>query len=322
MRARRRRSSGVALVLCAGLLVGGCGAVDAVSGLADNAVGDTGAPSPTDGEEAADPPATPTQSATATSTPSPAPDVEPAEAAPPPAVEPEPAPSTSTPTPEPEPEPEPDEDPTPTAEPEPDPEPEDLAMGASGARVTAVQQRLVDLGYWGTAVDGSFGAGTRQAVWALQKAAGLSRDGVVGPRTQQALDDGVRPGARSSSGHVIEIDLNRQLVLLVDDGVVGRVLNASSGNGETYDAGGRTYRATTSGGSFAVGRQVDALHESSLELGDMWRPKFFNGAIALHGADSVPAWPASHGCVRVSNGAMNYVWDTWQAPPGTPVLVY
>jgi len=64
------------------------------------------------------------------------------------------------------------------------------------------------------------------------------------------------------------------------------------------------------------------MYSSSLELGDMWRPKFFTGGIALHGSASVPAFPASHGCVRVSNGAMNWIWDTWGAPSGTPVVVY
>jgi lipoprotein-anchoring transpeptidase ErfK/SrfK len=71
-----------------------------------------------------------------------------------------------------------------------------------------------------------------------------------------------------------------------------------------------------------VYREVNAMHSSSLELGDMWRPKFFTGGIAVHGSASVPAFPASHGCVRVSNSAMNWIWDTWGAPSGTPVVVY
>jgi lipoprotein-anchoring transpeptidase ErfK/SrfK len=71
-----------------------------------------------------------------------------------------------------------------------------------------------------------------------------------------------------------------------------------------------------------VYREVNAMHSSTLELGDMWRPKFFTGGIAVHGSSSVPAFPASHGCVRVSNSAMDWIWDTWGAPSGTPVVVY
>ncbi len=211
----------------------------------------------------------------------------------------------------------------PSAEPSPAPtEPEHLERGASGEEVAALQRRLQDLGYFLAEADGKYGSATQQAVWALQKAAGLSRDGVVGPRTLDAADRGVVPQPRSTAGHVVEIDLDRQLVLAVDDGEVTRVLNASSGNGETYQALGRTYRANTPRGDFAVYRETDGMHESTLELGSMWRPKYFTGAFAVHGSGSVPPWPASHGCVRVSNAAMNWLWDDWGMPQGMRVLVY
>lgn len=316
MRARRRGLSWVAVATFVVLAAGACSAPDGTT-----VAGSTYTPSPSVSESPTPPPTETLAPNSDESTASVEPETEePKTEGPTPAVEPSAAPEESPEPAETAETPEPAE--APTAAPEPPPEPENLTVGMSGARVEAVQKRLVELGYWGTSVDGEFGSGTRQAVWAFQKAAGLTRDGIVGPRTEQALEDGVRPSAQSSSGHVIEIDVGRQLVLLVDDGSVQRILNASSGNGKTYEAAGTTYRATTRGGSFAVGRQVNALHESNLELGDMWRPKFFNGAIALHGSPSVPPWPASHGCVRVSNGAMNYVWDSWGAPPGTPVIVY
>src|SRR5262245_30620501 len=51
--------------------------------------------------------------------------------------------------------------------------------GDSGQRVTQIQRRLRSLGYWMGPVDGEFGPLTRQAVYAVQKAAGITRDGVV-----------------------------------------------------------------------------------------------------------------------------------------------
>lgn len=210
-------------------------------------------------------------------------------------------------------------------DPEPDEQPElpaYIAFGEHSERVESVQQQLQDLGYYITAVDGAYGGETQQALWALQKAAGLYRDGVVGPRTQEALDNRVTPRPRSSSGKVIEIDIARQLVLAVEDGRVVRTINAASGNGERFEAQGRVYMASTPRGDFSVYNQIDGMHSSTLELGDMWRPKYFNGSIALHGSGSVPPVPASHGCVRVSNAAMNWIWDVWGAPPGTRVQVY
>ncbi|MFC8798787.1 L,D-transpeptidase family protein [Promicromonospora sp. NPDC057138] len=200
--------------------------------------------------------------------------------------------------------------------------PDYIEYGETSERVGDLQQRLQDLGYLLTSVDGSYGGETQQAVFALQKAGGLYRDGVVGDATQAAADDGVVPQAQTSSGKVLEIDIDRQLVLAVEDGQVVKIINASSGNGETYEAKGNTYTAYTPRGSFAVYREENRMYSSSLELGDMWRPKFFTGGIAVHGSSSVPAFPASHGCVRVSNSAMNWIWDTWGAPSGTPVVVY
>ena len=70
-----------------------------------------------------------------------------------------------------------------------------LRVGAKGAEVKAVQERLTALGYWNGKADGSFGSLTRQAVFALQKAAGLGRDGVE--------DGGDRPVGRLA-GHEVE----------------------------------------------------------------------------------------------------------------------
>lgn len=197
-----------------------------------------------------------------------------------------------------------------------------LEYGDSGERVVALQDRLQELGYFLQDADGSFGPATQQAVWALQKAAGQYRDGVVGPKTQAALDDGVRPQAHSSSGKAVEIDLDRQLLMTVEDGKVTRIINASSGNGDTYEAKGRTYHANTPRGSYAVYMERNGMHESTLELGSMYRPKYFSGGYAVHGSGSIPPYPASHGCVRVSNAAINWLWDSWGMPKGTPVILY
>ena len=54
----------------------------------------------------------------------------------------------------------------------------------------------------------------------------------------------------------------------------------------------------------------------------LWRPKFFVGGIAIHGDSYVPAHPVSHGCVRVTNQAIDWIWATGSDPIGTPVWVY
>jgi peptidoglycan hydrolase-like protein with peptidoglycan-binding domain len=195
-----------------------------------------------------------------------------------------------------------------------------LRPGDSGPAVLALQRRLGALGYWVGTPDGTYGGLTRQAVVALQKTAGLPRDGVFGPRSAAALAGAIRPSARSGSGHVVEVDLARQLLLLVTNGHVDTVLDTSTGSGATYTVAGSTHVAVTPRGSYRIFRQVDGSDRSP--LGVLWRPKYFNGGIALHGYPDVPPYPASHGCVRVSNAAIDWIWASDLAPIGTSVLVY
>ncbi|HEY8525798.1 MAG TPA: L,D-transpeptidase family protein [Acidimicrobiales bacterium] len=196
-----------------------------------------------------------------------------------------------------------------------------LELGESGASVTALQNRLSELGYWLGQPDGTYGQLTRQAVMAFQKHEGLGRDGVAGPDTQGRLATAARPTPRTITGNGIEIDLERQILLVVQGGQVRWVLNTSTGSGEAYaSSGGGTAIAGTPAGTFVIDREIDGLRRAP--LGTLYRPKYFNGGIAIHGAGNVPAYPASHGCARVTNAAMDLLWSSGVAPIGTTVVVY
>ncbi|CAM3999187.1 L,D-transpeptidase family protein [Nocardiopsis rhodophaea] len=195
----------------------------------------------------------------------------------------------------------------------------ELRIGDSGPEVKRLQQRLMDLGYWLDTADGEFGGLTLHAVWALQKAAGIDRDGIVGPITRKALDNGVRPSAQTSSGQVVEIDLERQLLLVVSNGTVEKVFNTSTGSGKKYESRGEQHVAVTPKGRYSVFRDVDAWDPGP--LGSLYRPKYFNGGIAIHGYTSVPPYPASHGCARVSIKAMDWLWESGRLDIYSTVLV-
>jgi uncharacterized protein YvpB len=76
--------------------------------------------------------------------------------------------------------------------------PATVREGSKGAAVTKLQQDLAHAGYYKNHVDGVFGAKTRAAVIAFQKAHHLKEDGVVGPKTWAALLG--TSSAKSSSG--------------------------------------------------------------------------------------------------------------------------
>jgi peptidoglycan hydrolase-like protein with peptidoglycan-binding domain len=202
----------------------------------------------------------------------------------------------------------------------PPPAPPTLSPGSSGAAVASLQTQLLALGYWVDTTGGSFDDSTEQAVWALQKAANLPRDGVVGPGTWAALESGVVPQPRPEAGYAIQIDLEDDLLMVVNNGHLVWTLNTSTGGGYTYTQDGVTNIAITPTGVFQTSRVVDGTVTDS--LGTLWRPRFFYEGYAIHGDSSVPPYPVSHGCARISNEAIDWVWANNIDPIGTTVWVY
>lgn len=197
-----------------------------------------------------------------------------------------------------------------------------IGRGDSGPEVDDLQERLVAAGYWLGSESGEFGPLTHQAVVAFQKVHGLPRDGVYDPNTQQVLESNPpRPAPRSSAGLVIEVDKPRQVLLMVRDGRVEWIFNTSTGTEQPYEYEGRTYLADTPPGHWQITREVDGVRYGP--LGALYRPKYFHpDGIAIHGSSSVPPYPDSHGCVRVSDPAMDWMWEENRVPIGTGVWVY
>jgi lipoprotein-anchoring transpeptidase ErfK/SrfK len=196
-----------------------------------------------------------------------------------------------------------------------------LGPGASGPAVTDLQNRLVSLGYWLAGVNGSYDDLTQQAVYAFQKWQGLPRTGSVDGPTQAAFRTAQRPRPRSASGYIVEIDKTRQVMIVGSGGAARWVFNISSGSDHPYVEGSNSGNAHTPEGVFMLIRQVNGPDHGP--LGTLWRPKYFTWqGHAIHGYTSVPPYPASHGCVRVSNTAMNWLWDSNTLPLGTTVWVY
>ena len=195
-----------------------------------------------------------------------------------------------------------------------------MQLGSTGAAVAQLQTQLYSLGYWVDTTSGNFDDSTQQAVWALQKAANLNPDGVVGPSTWAALEAGVKPTPQPETGYEIQINLAKDLIMVVNNNQVVWTLNTSTGGGYTYTEDGQTDVATTPTGVFQTRRIVNGLVTDS--LGTLWMPRFFYEGYAIHGDPSVPPYPVSHGCARVSNEAIEWIWAANIDPVGTTVWVY
>lgn len=194
-----------------------------------------------------------------------------------------------------------------------------LKFGDKGTRVRQLQVRLRALGYWAGPVDGVFGTSTSQAVYAFQKAQYLKPTGVYNPTTRAKLKRPAAVSHRSTSGLVVEIHKRRQILMVVRNGDIEWIFNTSTGTEKPYTYKGRRYLADTPPGKWRITRQVNGWRNG--ELGRLYRPKYFHpDGIAVHGYASVPPYPASHGCARVSMKAMDYLWN--RLPIGTRVWVY
>jgi N-acetylmuramoyl-L-alanine amidase len=196
----------------------------------------------------------------------------------------------------------------------------ELRPGDQGPLVADMQTRLTNLGYWLGGAGGYFGDGTEQAVYALEKAAGIARSGVVDPAFVAALNADTVPVPKTTSGDGIDVDLTRDLVEIVHNGKLEYTLNTSTGGGYTYTQSGATYVALTPKGIFQTNRVVNGIVVDV--LGQLWRPRFFDAGFAIHGDTYVPPYPESHGCVRVSNEAINWIWANNIDPVGMTVWVY
>ncbi len=175
-------------------------------------------------------------------------------------------------------------------------------------------------------IDGEYGTKTKNAIWALEKLAGLPMDGAWSDADRSALDQ-VLSGAiggpvESYSRRWVEVDLSQQLMMVYDPGRTTPVLvsHVSSGSGIPWKKGRYSGRSITPVGDFTIFRRISGWRQSSLGIGSLYNPLYFtNSGIAFHGSRSVPSYPASHGCVRVPMHIAEYL--PAMLPNGTPVSV-
>jgi peptidoglycan hydrolase-like protein with peptidoglycan-binding domain len=208
---------------------------------------------------------------------------------------------------------------TTTAPPAP-PAPEVMRQGAEGPFVALLQTRLRDLGFRPGEIDGHYSNATFAAVMAFQKYEGLDADGHAGPITFAALGKGLTgAGPRGGPTPRIEIDVERQIAFAVSGDGTTKIINVSSGSGRRYNSpGGGTALADTPRGNFKIKRRIDGVRTAP--LGQLYRPMYFQGGFAIHGATNVPGFPASHGCIRTTNPDQDYLFTNFAN--GTPIQIY
>jgi lipoprotein-anchoring transpeptidase ErfK/SrfK len=184
------------------------------------------------------------------------------------------------------------------------------AAPAGPTSLLAVEQRLAALHYDVGAVDGVADDNTSNAILAFQKVIGMDRTGTLDPHVASivmSVQSPPPPLVPGGGANRVEVDLVRQVLFLYEGDALSKILPVSSGTPDT----------PTPTGAFHVYRQATGWETSP--LGRLYNSQYFTGGYAIHGSPSVPAQPASHGCIRIPMSAAE--WFPGHVSVGTPVFV-
>ncbi|MDA0166246.1 L,D-transpeptidase family protein [Solirubrobacter ginsenosidimutans] len=168
--------------------------------------------------------------------------------------------------------------------------------GSKGPAVKYLQERLAALHYV-TSRSGVYDGATGRAIMAWRKVAGYSRTYIATPDVFSGMlkGRGVFKVRHPGDGRHVEARLNQQVLALINGSKVERIYHTSSGKPSTPTVQGkfRVYMKTP--GTNAKG-MVDS--------------NYFIRGYAIHGYADVPAYNASHGCLRVPvpNARSIYDW--------------
>ena len=179
----------------------------------------------------------------------------------------------------------------------------------SRAEAKEAQARLAEMGY---------GTG-RNAVVAFQKYEGRKVTGQLNHDEANAIMNASAPEPRDGGYRHVEVDLDRQVLLLVDDdGAIKKILPVSTGSNKQYSEKGMSGLAYTPRGRFRIYAKIAGWRKSPLGL--LYYPNYFSDGLAIHGNSAVPNSPESHGCIRIPISSSVEMYR--QMPVGTIVLIY
>ena len=185
-------------------------------------------------------------------------------------------------------------------------------------QIREAERRLAELGYWTGPIDGRLDDGTRAALIAFQKWEGRELTGKLTMAELEAIRNAAGPKPRDTGYEHVEVDVDRQVLMLVKDDDSVRVLPVSTGNDKEFKDEGQMSIAYTPRGRFVVYDKTFGWGNG--QLGSVYYANYISGGVAIHGSRSVPTEPASHGCIRIPMFAAREVSKLLTL--GTIVLVY
>ena len=125
------------------------------------------------------------------------------------------------------------------------------------------------------------------------------------------------PKAREAGYAHVEVDVGRQVLLLVNDKGDVRILTVSTGSDKPFQEEGQTSIAYTPRGRFLVYDKVPGWEKGA--LGAMYYSSYISGGVAIHGS---PSSRRSRRVMVVFGSNVCCSGNERLLPVGTIVLVY
>jgi lipoprotein-anchoring transpeptidase ErfK/SrfK len=172
----------------------------------------------------------------------------------------------------------------------------DLDPGDRNTAVKTFNRLLARAGYY-TESGKHYGPKTSYAVMAFSKVNKLSRTFNASPGMFKALANGKGSFHLKypHAGKHVEVDISRQVMVLANHGRAQYTFHVSTGAPATPTIRGHYQFYSRDAGYNSEG---------------MYYSVYWHGGYAIHGYASVPAYPASHGCVRneIRDAIFAYNW--------------
>lgn len=197
---------------------------------------------------------------------------------------------------------------------------------ASAYQIKRSQTIMKKLGIPAGPVDGLWGSQTAQGLCTFRAISGSTPSrGTLDATTYRKLGQYnskysslSKISASSLSGErtYLKVYQKCQTMVYVENGKYRKVIPVSTGkSGHSTPRG--TYRLgyTQKGWNCSnlypesCKRQYSGKFRNISNYGNMYNMRHVTGAIFVHGSTSVPTYPASHGCIRVSTGNSDWMYD-------------
>lgn len=199
--------------------------------------------------------------------------------------------------------------------------PEELKSGDSGIDVIRLQRRLTCLDYYFSEIDGSYGAGTAEAVKFFQKMHGLKQTGMANNKTLKALFNAdakkallpymIRVSTAKQRVYVLGLDSKGEYTKLV------KTMICSTGRSGSPTPKGTYVSSTCPGARWHEFKKFNCWAQYAFYIeGDiMFHSVLYsskNGYVTQSSVNNLGS-RASHGCVRLSVADAKWIWTNCKA---------